>query len=90
MTEQQAIDALISAGIHARIREWSLGRSIFAGVGEFNHRDIHGYAHARYIYLKDEVWHVLDCNVNDHVCANLEQAVSHTINSLSSLVNAGA
>ena len=85
MTEQQAIDALISSGIHAQVRDWSLGRSIFAGVGEFEHRGIHGYNHAKYIYLKDAAWHVLDCNVTDQNFATLEQAVSHTIVTLGAL-----
>ena len=84
MTEQQAIDALIASGIHAHVRDWSLGRSIFAGVGEFEHRGIHGYTHVRYIYPKGEAWHVLDCNVTEQGFATLEQAVSYTISALSS------
>jgi len=82
MDEADAIQRLRATGFHARTRDWSLGHSIFVGLGSSCDSGITLYRHARYIYQEGDVWHVIDCVKADDTFPSLEGAVDHTIAAL--------
>jgi len=82
MNEMEAIEKLKSAGFHAQTRDWSLGHSIFVGLGPFHREAVAGWRHSRYIYRMESTWCVIDCVQKVDSFLSLEEAVEHVMAAL--------